>query len=157
MADGKYLVVFAGWNTVVPRPLRDFISKKITDELARFDLELDFAGTYKSRDLLVTFTDEIPGLPIYGESTRVRFNNEALSGDSTIYVRMMKMMRLQIGSDSCEPAFPEKEEALGSIIANVTIHEIGHMLGMDTGATTTAVTRPTRTTTCGIREAGPVR
>jgi len=45
----------------------------------------------------------------------------------------MKMMRLVMNAASCEPAFPETEEALGSMIANVTMHEIGHNLGLDTG------------------------
>jgi hypothetical protein len=132
MAD-KYLIVFVALKPVVPEALRDFIAKKITDEFSKLDVELDFKGSKKPRDLTVTFDNEIPALRIFGESTRVRVNSELLSGDSTVYARMIRMMRLQINDTTCEPAFPETEDSLGLMIANVTIHEVGHMLGMDEG------------------------
>jgi hypothetical protein len=98
---------------------------------SQFNLELDFSDTRQSRDLLVTFSNEIPDLPAYGFSMRSQGKTSLSSGTSTIYTRKMKMMRLVINAASCEPAFPETEEALGSMIANVTMHEIGHNLGLD--------------------------
>jgi hypothetical protein len=133
MPDPKYLIVFKGWTTAVPSSLRPFIAKKINEVYAQFDLELDFSDTRHSRDLLVTFTNEIPDFPAYGVSMRVRGGNSISAGVSTVYTRKMKMMRLMINATSCEPAFPETEESLGSMIANVTMHEMGHNLGLDTG------------------------
>ena len=133
MADPKYLIVLKGWTIAVPRSLRPFIAKKINEVYSQFNLELDFSDTRQSRDLLVTFSNEIPDLAAYGVSMRVRGKTSVSSGISTVYTRKMKMMRLVINAASCEPAFPETEEALGSMIANVTMHEIGHGLGLDTG------------------------
>ena len=133
MADPKYLIVLKGWTIAVPRSLRPFIAKKINEVYSQFNLELDFSDTRQSRDLLVTFSNEIPDLAAYGVSMRVRGKTSVSSGISTVYTRKMKMMRLVMNAASCEPAFPETEEALGSMIANVTMHEIGHNLGLDTG------------------------
>jgi len=133
----KYLIVYKGLASVVPRSLQQLVKKKIQDEFSPFDVELDFNETRAGHDLVVTFKDGIPGWPAYGESSRISFTNgggtSLGTGDSSIWVRSMKTMRLQITPGSCEPAFPETEAALGSIIANCTIHETGHMLGMDTG------------------------
>jgi hypothetical protein len=128
-----YLIVFKGLARVVPEGLQDFVKKTITDELAQFDVELDFEGKRPPRDLTVTFNNDIPALRIFGESTRADINGQFLSGTSDLYVRMMRMMRLQISDTACEPAFLEREDSLGSLIANCTIHEIGHMLGMESG------------------------
>jgi hypothetical protein len=130
---GKYLIVFRGLRTVVPASLREFVKKKVSDEFASFDVELDFSGTRAKRDLLVKFVDEVPGWPVFGESFRMTINGVAQTGDSTVFVRAMKMMRLKTSASACEAAFPETEDSLGTVIANVTIHETGHMLGMDTG------------------------
>ena len=126
MADPKYLIVLKGWTIAVPRSLRPFIAKKINEVYSQFNLELDFSDTRQSRDLLVTFSNEIPDLAAYGVSMRVRGKTSLSSDISTVYTRKMKMMRLVMNAASCEPAFPETEEALGSMIANVTMHEIGH-------------------------------
>jgi hypothetical protein len=131
MPDPKYLIVLKGWTIAVPRSLRPFIAKKINEVYSQFNLELDFSDTRQSRDLLVTFSNEIPGLPAYGLSVRGQGKTSVSSGISTVYTRKMKMMRLVINAASCEPAFPETEEALGSMIANVTMHEIGHNLGLE--------------------------
>ena len=63
MANKKYLVVYHGLATVVPKLLREFVKRKITDEFSPFDLELDFTGTRTDHDLTVTFSNEIPGWP----------------------------------------------------------------------------------------------
>ncbi len=131
MPDPKYLIVLKGWTTAVPRSLRPFIAKKINEVYSQFNLELDFSDTRKSRDLLVIFSNEITDWPAYGLSARARGTTSLSSGTSTIYARKMKMMRLVINAASCEPAFPETEDALGSMIANVTMHEIGHNLGLE--------------------------
>ena len=133
MANSKYLVVYKAFESVVPRSLRGFVQHKITDELAPFGLDLDFTGKRTPRDLLVTFSGENPGWPAYGESARIRVNGIAGSGDSTIWVGAMKTMRLATSPQACEPAFPETEDSLGTLIANTTIHETAHMLGLDTG------------------------
>jgi predicted Zn-dependent protease with MMP-like domain len=132
MADKKYLVVFKGMETVVPKSLRKFVKTTIADDLSAFDLELDFAGSKAGRDLVVTFTADSPGWA-FGESDRSTLNGAALPGSSTIYVGAMKAIRLQTSGANCEPAFLETEGSLGSMIANVTVHEIGHMLGMQDG------------------------
>jgi hypothetical protein len=136
MADKKYLVVYKGFATCVPKSLQDFVKKTVVDEFSKFDLELDFTGKQASHDLLVTFSREIPIWPVFGESSRPFFDNDlnnVLSGDSTIFVGAMQAMRIQTGDKSCEAAFPESEAALGSLIANTTIHETAHMLGLNVG------------------------
>ena len=134
MSDKNYLIVYHGLTTVVPtKSLREFVKKTITDEFSSFDLVLDFTSNRTDHDLTVTFSNEIPGWPVYGESTRIRIDDKMLRGDSIVYVRSMKSMRLQTSATTCEVTFPETEAGLGSIIANCTIHETGHMLGMDTG------------------------
>jgi hypothetical protein len=133
MAGKKYLIVYRKWASVVPLSVRDFVKKKIQDEFSKFDLELDFSDSRPARDLVVTFSNEIPGWPAYGESSRIRVNNELGKGESTIYVRSIMAMRLETTAGSCESAFPDGEATLGLMVANTTIHETGHMLGMDTG------------------------
>ncbi|OUL76764.1 hypothetical protein [Paraburkholderia hospita] len=56
-----------------------------------------------------------------------------MSGDSTVFVGAMMAMRLQMGNRLCEAAFPETADSLGSLIANVAVHETAQMLGLDTG------------------------
>ena len=129
----KYLIVYKKWASLVPRSVRDFVKKKIEAEFDKFDVELVFSDSRSPKDLEVQFSDEIPGWPAFGESVRVRVNNELGRGNSTIFVRYMMAMRLQTSPGACEPAFPEDEATLGTLIANVTIHETGHMLGMDSG------------------------
>jgi hypothetical protein len=129
----KYLVVYHGLDTVVPESLREFVKKTISDEFNSFDLELDFSSDRTGHDLTVTFSNEIPGWPVYGESSRPQLNDELLRGDATLYIRSMRSMRLQTSATGCEVAFPETPAELGSLIANCTIHETGHMLGLDTG------------------------
>jgi hypothetical protein len=111
------------------------VKKKITDEHSKFDVELDFSGTRPAHDLDVEFSNEIPGWPAFGESSRITMNGTPGKGHSTVYSRSMELMRLQTGTgtDSCEPAFPVTEASLGTMIANTAIHETGHMLGMDSG------------------------
>ena len=129
----KYLIVFKDWRSNVPQSLRDGVRKQIEDELGQFDVELDFAGTQRARDLVVTLTRDLPIWSVFGESVRPSMNNEIQSGESTIYIGFMKTMRMQIGSGSCEATFTARDDSLGSMIANTVIHEIGHMLGMDGG------------------------
>jgi hypothetical protein len=131
---GKYLIVYKGLLNL-PRSLREFVKKKITDEYTKFDVDLDFTGSRPAHDLDVEFSNEIPGWPAFGESTRGTMNGKPLSGHSTVYWRSMELMRLQTGTatDSCEAAFPVTEASLGTMIANTAIHETGHMLGMDSG------------------------
>jgi|SRR5215470_15792898 len=133
MAEKKYLIVYKKWASVVPRSVRDFVKKKIEDEFSRFEVELDFSDARGPHDLIVTFSNDIPGWPAFGESSRIRVNNQLGKANSVIYVRSMLLMRLQTSPGACEPAFPEGESTLGTMIANVTIHETGHMLEMDTG------------------------
>jgi hypothetical protein len=132
-----YLIVFKALAPVVPSSLRQSVKQKIGDEFSSFDVELDFGGSKTIHDLVVTFLDEISGLPIYGESTRIGVTDASGTslgvGRSTLYVRAMKTMRIQTAPGTCDAAFPETESALGTIIANCTIHEIGHMLGMQDG------------------------
>src|SRR5262249_14258660 len=111
----------------------EFVKKRIQDEFSKFDVELDFSDSRPAHDLEVTFSNEIPGWPVYGESSRIRVNSQLGKGNSTVYVRSIVLMRLETSAGSCEPAFPDGESTLGLMIANTTIHETGHMLGMDTG------------------------
>ena len=129
----KYLIVFKDWRSNVPQSLHDGVRKQIEDELGQFDVELDFTGTQRERDLVVTLTRDLPIWSVFGESVRPSMNNEIQSGELTIYIGFMKTMRMQIGSGSCEAAFTVRDDLLGSMIANTVIHEIGHMLGMDGG------------------------
>ena len=137
MADPKYLIVYKGLKSAVPRSLQQFVKKKIEDEFGSFDVELDFSENRGGRDLVVTFENKNPGWPVYGESTRISVTNgggtSLGTGNSTLWVRAMTSMRLQINPGVCEAAFPESEAALGALLANCTIHETGHMLGMDSG------------------------
>jgi hypothetical protein len=128
---GKYLIVYNNFS-VVPSSLRAFVRKKIEDELSPFDLQLEFSDR-TGHDYTVTYSDEIPGLNIYGESSRPDIRGSLASGFTTIFVGQMKARRLKVTDDSCEPAFPETEAALGTMIANTTIHENAHMFGQDSG------------------------
>jgi hypothetical protein len=114
---------------------------------------LDFSDTRQSRDLLVTFSNEIPDLAAYGVSMRVRGKTSLSRDISTVYTRKMKMMRLVMNAASCEPAFPETEGALGSMIANVTMHEIGMAWAWTPEDTTAAGTPPIKPIACGIPQA----
>lgn len=130
MATNKYLIVFNGFDTVVPKSLREFVKKTISNEFISFDVELDFTGAKASRDLLVIFTRDIPIDSNNGVSSRPNINFELESGASTIFVNYMKSIRIQTSAGTCESAYLEAEASLGSMIANVTIHEMGHMLGL---------------------------
>ena len=79
---GKYLIVYKSLLNV-PRPLREFVKKKITDEYSKFGVELDFSGTRPSHDLDVEFSNEIPGWPAFGESSRITMNGTPGKGHST--------------------------------------------------------------------------
>jgi len=138
MAGKKYLIVFKGLAVAVPKSLQHFVKKSIQDEFSQFDdLELDFSSSRAGHDLAVLFRDGIPGLPVFGESSRISTTDNSGtsldSGDATIWVQQMRIFRLEITPGFCEPTFPETEAALGSLIANTAIHETGHMLGLDTG------------------------
>jgi LysM domain len=133
MADKKYFIEFKGFNTSVPSKLAEGVRRTVTGAFAGLDVEIDFAGKRAARDLLLTFTLEVPPHPVYGESSRPSMNDVLLSGDATVFVGAMKAMRLQLGTSSCEAAFPDTAESLGALIANTTVHETGHMLGLDIG------------------------
>jgi predicted Zn-dependent protease with MMP-like domain len=130
MASNGYLVVFKGLNSIVPRSLREFVKTTIINELSEFNLDLDFSESRNGRDLTVTFSGDVPVWPAFGESTRM---DGTEPGESLIYVKGMQTMRIQSGAGSCVTAFLETQDSLGSLIANTTIHEIGHMLGMQDG------------------------
>jgi hypothetical protein len=129
---GKYLVVVSGMSAI-PRSLRKHVQDEILKEYSAFDLDFDFTGRKRARDLAVRFSDEVPIWGAYGESSRPWIGGEQESGESTIYVGMMRAMRLETSPEECEIAFPESVASLGSLIANTAIHEIGHMVGLDTG------------------------
>ena len=77
----KYLIVFKDWRSNVPQSLRDGVRKQIEDELGQFDVELDFTGTQRERDLVVTLTRDLPIWSVFGESVRPSMNNEIQSGE----------------------------------------------------------------------------
>jgi hypothetical protein len=129
----KYLVVYRHLDRVVPRSLRTFLRSSITKAFEGLDVELDLNGTKKPRDLVVTFTKEVPGLIIFGESSRLDIDNELDAGEATVYVGGMQAYRLKMDNGLCEKAFPETDDSLGSLIANTAIHETAHMLGLNTG------------------------
>lgn len=133
MATGRYLIVFKGLDSVVPKSLRDFVRKTIGDAFGAFEVELDFAGSKASRDLLVVFTREMVAASVNGESNRQDNNGTLESATSLIFVSAMKAIRIQSGAGGCAPVYQETTASLGSIIANTTIHEIGHMLGLRSG------------------------
>src|ERR1043166_4914429 len=130
MAEPKYLIVYKGLD-IVPKSLRGFVKERVAAEFKDVNVELDFSGNRKGRDLIVTFTHEIPNLPVFGESTRMDSNGSLDTGFSTIYVGLMQAMRLETRPGQCQPAFIATQNELGSMIANTTIHETAHMLGMD--------------------------
>jgi hypothetical protein len=133
MTMGKYLIVVSKLQKHVPKALQKFVRGAIEAKFKEFDVVFDFDGKQKRRDLEATFSDEIPFMTIFGVSTRVEINGEQGPGDSTIYVGTMMAYRLEVSEGTCEKAFPEKEEFLGSLIANTACHEIAHMLGLDNG------------------------
>ncbi|AEG00359.1 hypothetical protein [Methylomonas methanica] len=133
MAGQKYLIEFNCFEACVPKKLQDSVKRTIVGAFKDFDVDLDFSGKKSGHDLRVKFTREVPPHPVYGESSRPSMNDVIMSGDATVYVGGMKAMRLQMGNKSCEAAFPETEESLGSLIANTTVHETAHMLGLDSG------------------------
>jgi hypothetical protein len=126
MEERKYLVVFKGFETVVPKSLRQFVKQKVADGFARhkLDLDLDFTGARAPRDHTVIFTRDV--WLQFGRTSR-------LEETSWIYVGTMRARRVQVGTNACEAAFPETPEALGSLIANITVHEMAHGLSLDTG------------------------
>ena len=133
MATSKYLVVYKGLNSVVPQSLRAFVKNTISSEFSAFDMELDFTGSKPVQDLVVTFSREIPAASLNGESKRMNKNDKLESGSTVIFVEAMKAVRIQAGPGVCGPAFQETVSSLGSLIANTTIHEMGHMLGISDG------------------------
>lgn len=133
MTGQKYLIELNGFDACVPKNLQGSVKRIIVDAFKDLDVALDFSEKKSSHDLLVKFTLEVPPHPVYGESSRPSMDNVIMSGDATVFVGGMKAMRLQMGNQSCEAAFPETEESLGSLIANTTVHETAHMLGLDTG------------------------
>lgn len=129
---GKYLVVYKGVDSI-PRHLQIFVKQSIAEAFKDFNLEFDFSGRKSARDLVVNFSDEIPVWSVFGESSRMSINDVAAAGESTVYVGVMKAMRLQTSGDRCVAAFPSTKESLGMMIANTAIHETAHMLDLDTG------------------------
>ena len=130
---GKYLIVVKQFQKHVPKALQKFVRETIEAKFKEFDLEFDFDGKKSPRDLEVTFSDDIAFRPIFGESSRMDANGDEGAADATIYVGTMMAYRLEVSAGTCEKAFPEKEDSLGSLIANTAIHEIAHMLGLNKG------------------------
>ncbi len=128
---GKYLIVVKNFQKHVPKALQKSVRAAIESKFKEFDVVFDFDGKKLPRDLVVAFSDGIPLMTIFGESSRMDFNGEEDAGDATIYVGTMMAYRLEVSEGTCEKAFPETEESLGSLIANTAIHEIGHMLGLN--------------------------
>jgi hypothetical protein len=132
----NYLIVGKGLNAI-PDSLREFVKKRVTEEYKSFNVELDFSEKRPSKDLTITFTSELPMTPIYGESVRIEMTTGAAtavgSGNSSVFVRALQVTRIDNGSGGCDTAFPESEAQLGEAIVYVTVHEVGHMLGLDSG------------------------
>jgi hypothetical protein len=131
MTMGKYLIVVKKFQKHVPTALQKFVREAIDAKFKEFDVVFDFDGKKQPRDLEVTFSDDIPLTPIFGESSRMSVDGDEDAGDATIYIGSMMAYRLEVSAGTCEAAFPEKEESLGSLIANTAIHEIAHMLGLN--------------------------
>jgi hypothetical protein len=131
--SGKYLVAIKGFKRTVPAGLQKFVKDTILEKFKLLDIEFDFDGKTRPRDLTVVFSAESPFNPIFGESSRPDFDGDEDPGEATIFVGTMKAYRLEVSASTCESAFPEKNEFLGSLIANTAIHEIAHMLGLNTG------------------------
>ncbi|WP_454647895.1 peptidoglycan-binding domain-containing protein [Bradyrhizobium liaoningense] len=132
----KYLIVYKGLRTI-PASVREFVKSRLIEVYKPFNVELDFSEARAPKDLLITFTSEMPAIPIYGESSRVETTTDgatrAGSGDGSIYVRALQVTRIELPNSNCEAAFLEKEDKLGAAIVYVTVHETAHMLGLNTG------------------------
>jgi len=128
---GKYLIVLKNFQKHVPKGLQKFVRETIETKFKEFDLVFDFDGKKAPRDLVATFSNEVPLMPIFGVSSRLEVDGQFDEGESTIYVGTMMAYRLEVSDGTCEKAFPEKDEFLGSLIANTAIHEIAHMLGLN--------------------------
>ncbi len=113
----KYLIVYKGLTSTVPRSLQNFVKTKIEDEFSSFDVELDFSGTRAGDDLVVKFENKMDVLPTNGESSRPDITNGSgktvLAGESEIWARAIKTMRLQVSPGTCEPAFPRDRGRTG--------------------------------------------
>jgi len=129
---GKYLVVLNNFKKI-PKALQKFVRETIEEKFKEFDLEFDFDGKKRPRDLEVTFSDDIPFRPLFGESSRMDAGGDQDAGEATIYVGTMMAYRIEVSTETCLKTFPETEAALGSLIANTAIHEIAHMLGLNKG------------------------
>src|SRR3954466_11771989 len=119
-ASLKYLIVYKDFDTV-PKSLQTFVKEKITTEFSPFDVELDFTGNRAAKDLTISFTSEMPVLPIYGESERAEYDSTPLRGEGTIYVRAMQVTRMETAAGSCYDVFPETADKLGALIAYTAI------------------------------------
>lgn len=132
----KYLIVYKGLSTI-PASLREFVKSRLIEEYKPFNVELDFSESRTAKDLLITFTSEMPMIPIFGESTRVEVTTDGKTtegiGDGTVYVKALQVTRIELPGDNCEAAFLEKEDKLGQVIVYVAVHETAHMLGLNKG------------------------
>ncbi len=132
----KYLIVYKGLSAI-PASLREFVKSRLIEVYKPFDVELDFSESRTAKDLLITFTAEMPSIPIYGESTRIESTTNgtttAGSGDGLVYVRAVQVTRIELPNNNCETAFLEKQDQLGAVIAYVAVHETAHMLGLNKG------------------------
>ncbi len=68
---GKYLIVVRKFQKHVPKALQKFVRGAIEAKFKEFDLVFDFDGKKAPRDLVATFSDGIPLMPIFGESSRM--------------------------------------------------------------------------------------
>lgn len=129
----QYLIWFRNF-TEVPRPLRAGVRQTIINAFSQIrQLVFDFDRRLSPRDLRVRHSSEIPQWGAWGESSRMSINDQLEDGEATIYVGMMRAMRLAQADGGCRLAFDNTDESLGSMIANTTVHEIGHLLGMMSG------------------------
>jgi peptidoglycan hydrolase-like protein with peptidoglycan-binding domain len=134
--SAKYLIVYKGLNTI-PNSLREFVKNSLTEVYKPFNVELDFSEKGQSKDVEITFTTEMPMIPIYGESDRVELTTAGITtlgkGVSSVYVRAIQLTRIESATNTCETAFPENEKQLGAVIVYVAVHETAHTLGLNNG------------------------
>jgi hypothetical protein len=129
----QYLIWFRNFREI-PSDLRGGIRRTILDGFSQVNnLVFDFNRLTSARDLSVEYSTNVPIWGAWGESSRADVNGELQAGESIIFLGAMQAYRIATSDGGCVPAFENSDSSLGSMVANTTVHEIAHMLGLDTG------------------------
>jgi hypothetical protein len=133
--SNQYLVWFQNFRAIPP-DLRRYVRQRILTAFSRIrSLVFDFDGLLSPRDVRLEYTNYVPILSAWGENLREEYETSGERGPALceVHLEMMRQYRIQASGDDCEPAFESTILSLGAKIANTTVHELGHALGIESG------------------------